>query len=251
MVLKEINDILGFDNIYGVKNLLAYENMLLGKNEYCLANINLINIKPISKIDDKKSELMIKPSEYLKIGGMLPEIKSDLDPAVKEFVNAQLTNECNRKLKSMIGEVEIDDYSIDRQDIIVAARTDERYLKFIELFDNFTDKESEIDDIDSIDGYKVEGLKAAGWTTPAYGVLVEQDMIPKNTDLEKGKAYRLTSNRKLYKLLKPKIEENANYEILVFTDHDNIYTIMMSVYGYPTIRKINPGNYFRWSIGNE
>jgi len=244
--LSETDAIILLDNKMEARTLSLIDH--LENDNPKMLNLMLINMLPLEK--DNDGEIIWDLRKYIDFQGLLPEIKKDAPMEIKEFLNVQLTNEVNRKLKSMIGPVSIDSYDIDRAEIIEAAKEDPRYKKFIELFnENNLDTritEIEVELIEDLERYKIEGVKSIIYPSAVRFIVLPQELIPKNTELENGKIFRLTSNRKLYKLLNPYMEDG--YEILIYTDKDNQYIVTKSVYDYPTIRKLNFDHYWKLSI---
>jgi len=233
------------DNKIQLRNLLLTE--IVEGVDSPMIKTAVFNALPIDKNDGGDS--IINFGDYVDFDGMLPVIKPKTPKVIKDFINAQLTNEVNRLLKSKIGPVQIDDYVVDRNELIEAARNDEDYKKFIdEISPRFKEKfeyiKSNIDDIEEFIGSDV--IKMLVYPTLLKAVFLKQSVIPRNSRLEKGEPHRVLANTNLYKILN--LDENDR-DVIIFTDKDNQYFITNSVYAYPVIRKMNFDDFFRISIG--
>ena len=213
----------------------------------------MLNILPLDKAPEDAEQSVFSAFDYIIVedsnGYSLPIFKAKTPKVVKNFINAQITNEINRKFKNRLGPVSIDDFDNDRLDIKEAINEDSEYLKFFQTIDwktRFEIIDEKIKEIDEM--YGADRMKFICWPNIVKAIYLSQSLIPKNKGLEAGEPYKLRKGTRLEEIANDKLK-NQDSELVIFTNRDNQYYITKSIYGYPVIRKLNLDEFWRLSIG--
>lgn len=203
-------------------------------------NINIMVFKdPIDGLKMVKG--LINLSDYVDTEGQLPYIKESVAPEHAEFINAQLTNEINRKLKNRVGDdINITDYKEDRASLIEAARSNVKYLNFVKSI-KFNNRIPTTNGLTMGVLARLKELNIENYI--GYPVLLRVMCVPSkyvlhSDELDSGKCMRIPEKGSLIVAIDDSnLVFNDTYEVILYTDKGEQYIIDKSVYGYNTIRK--------------
>jgi len=208
-----------------------------------------VNIKPVAYAKNKGVFLDLK--KHIDTEGILPYVDTDAPAIIKDFLNTNITNEINRKLRSRVKDSAfITNYNLDRKELIEASREIKDYKIFNDSIDfkgKFKIIEKYYKDVE--EEYKDDKCLILIYITPIKAVCVKDDYILNNDHLERGITMGIPADSNLaYFITNNESFSNHDDELILYTQSGKQYLLGKSVHGYNTIRVYNDDEFFSLHI---